>query len=317
MNFNDYLWDLLTRPFRREGTSEIKLFFSVVGGLFDRAKQTVFLLRRQWIVLTASEDALRLLGAERGIFRTDSESLANYRRRVSAAYMIYAAGGTHPGIINALQRIGYTFQIAERKPTWAKFTIYLWFKFGLQMSNAEYQRLDKTIFDMKPAHTLPVYVFDFMPEPGQRIELTNGFLCEADIMGKHDFWWTLREIYRLDGSLKLDGSITLGDGWATVLILDGSLKLDGSSLLDGNTKLIDDGWRWTNNVLNRSEVFGDMSVVISFPERSVRLDGKTFLDGSLKLDGQKECNTLGVNIKTAVERIDAESGISNGLEVLQ
>ena len=89
MNFNDYLWDLLTRPFRREGTSEIKLFFSVVGGLFDRAKQTVFLLRRQWIVLTASEDALRLLGAERGIFRTDSESLANYRRRVSAAYMIY------------------------------------------------------------------------------------------------------------------------------------------------------------------------------------------------------------------------------------
>ena len=41
------------------------------------------------------------------------------------------------------------------------------------------------------------------------------------------------------------------------------------------------------------------------------------LDGSLKLDGQKECNTLGVNIKTAVERIDADSGISNGLEVLQ
>lgn len=295
MNFNDYLWDLLTRPFRREGTSEIKLFFSVVGGLFDGAKQTMFLLRRQWIVLTAYEDALRLLGAERGIFRTDSESLANYRRRVSAAYMIYAAGGTHPGIINALQRIGYTFQIIERKPTWAKFTIYLWFKFGLQMSNAEYQRLDKTIFDMKPAHTLPVYVFDFIQEPGQKIELTNSFLCEADIMAKHDFWWTLREIYRLDGSL----------------------KLDGSSLLDGNTKLIDDGWRWTNNVLNRSEVFGDMSVVISFPERSVRLDGKTFLDGSLKLDGQKECNTLGVNIKTAVERIDAESGISNGLEVLQ
>lgn len=56
--------------------------------------------------------------------------------------------------------------------------------------------------------------------------------------------------------MKLDGSITLGDGWATVLILDGSLKLDGSSLLDGNTKLIDDGWRWTNNVLNRSEVLG-------------------------------------------------------------
>ena len=194
MNFNDYLWDLLTRPFRREGTSEIKLFFSVVGGLFDGAKQTMFLLRRQWIVLTASEDALRLLGAERGIFRTDSESLANYRRRVSAAYMIYAAGGTHPGIINALQRIGYTFQIIERKPTWAKFTIYLWFKFGLQMSNAEYQRLDKTIFDMKPAHTLPVYVFDFIPEPGQKIELTNSFLCEADIMAKHDFWWTLREI---------------------------------------------------------------------------------------------------------------------------
>lgn len=307
MSFANYMWNLLTRPFKNDNSEEISGYTIVIGAMLDEAKMAIFNMRKQWFIKSASSAALRLLGEERGIYRGDGESLANYRFRVMAAFEMYAAGGTIPGILAAITRIGYkTPIITERTKSWAHFTIAIDLYVGLLLDTIVFKRLNNTVLLMKPAHTLPIYLFNFRQETGQGLQLDSGAICEGDITSKHNIWYQLRNIYRLDGTLNLDGSITLGAGWLTSLYLDGNLKLDGNSLLDGYTALVGDGWRWSDNVLNRSSINVDVIAQISYPELKIWLDGYTALDGTLKLDGTKVKRSNGINIVTNVELMNME-----------
>ena len=284
--FKDYIQELLTRPFRKEKGFVIKDYSRITGYMLDDLKASIFRLRRQWLVTTASDRSLQMLGAERGIFRYEDEPLEIFRNRVQAAYELYALGGTRPGMIRALQALGYEQPvITERTPSWSRFLISLPVDLGNGFTPDEWQRLRRMVWLMKPAHTIPDYTIHLNPEV-QSMPLTSGVQIDGEIAAKWDFWWLGWNLYRLDGSLRLDGSITLGDGWyETAILLDGSQHLNGTSLLDGMTRLYDD-WRWDNNVMNRSQVI--MNIIADWYFygqilRTYRLDGGHRLDGSVTL----------------------------------
>lgn len=255
--FREYVWELLTRPFRKENSVMIASYALFTGAMLDDVKACIFRLRRQWLVATASERSLRLLGAERGIYRYDDEPLEIFRNRVQGAYEIYAYGGTLPGMIRALQMLGYEPDIRERTTTWAHFTILIPLEITDGFTPEEYRRLRAMVWLMKSAHTLPEYVMELKSKT-QEIHLYHSRQVTGEVFAPWKVWLPWKKLYRLDGCVWLNGSITLGEGWFDAVYLDGSVALDGSSLLDGCTKLYDE-WRWHENVLNRTFVETDLT----------------------------------------------------------
>lgn len=80
------------------------------------------------LALSAPEDALMLIGAERGIRRYPEEPLGVYRTRVVDAWRYWQQAGTVPGVVAALAAAGYRAAIVEhvRDPDpehWAEFTV--------------------------------------------------------------------------------------------------------------------------------------------------------------------------------------------------
>lgn len=282
--FKDYIQELLTRPFRKEKGFVIKDYSRITGDMLDDLKASIFRLRRQWLVTTASDRSLQMLGAERGIFRYEDEPLEIFRNRVQAAYELYALGGTLPGMTKALQALGYEHpEITERTPTWSRFRITLPVDLADGFTPEAWQRIRDMVWMMKPAHTVPAYTIRLKPEL-QDLAVRPAAKISASIFAKWDFWWLNWKLYRLDGSLRLDGSITLGDGWyETPIYLDGNMPLNGTTLMDGFTRLYDD-WRWDNNVLNRTTIRTVVNSMQAFVS-PIYLDGTLPLNGTSRMDG--------------------------------
>lgn len=282
--FKDYIWEVLTRPFRKENGTAIKDYTQVTSDLLDDLKASIFRLRRQWLVTTASAQSLQILGAERGIYRYDDEPLEIFRNRVQSAYELYAWGGTRPGMTKALQALGYEQPvITERTPSWSRFRITLPVTLGNGFTPDEWQRLRRMVWLMKPAHTMPDYTILLDPEE-QELPANPEVWITAAIRAKWDFWWLNGNLYRLDGSLLLDGSITLGDGWYdTPIYLDGCILLNGTSLMDGFSRLYDE-WSWDKNVMNRAGIETTIKSLQAYVN-PIYLDGALPLDGTSWLDG--------------------------------
>lgn len=234
--FAKELWNALTRPFKVEADGECRKWVLVLGSLLDDARESVLNIRRQWTIEHARGWVLDMRGAERDLPRWYNESDDDYRRRVRAAFALYAAGGTLPGMQRALLQIGYDdVLITERSgPTWAHFLLSFGFPLDMVMSRRERDMLKSTVWRIKPAHTMPLYLMRF--STGDRLitpVYTVQFLLTNHTV--HYFYGNRRRYYPLDGCVLLDGSITLGD-WMTLQTLDGVLLLDGTSLLDGYTQ---------------------------------------------------------------------------------
>lgn len=80
------------------------------------------------LVRTAPEDALRLLGEERGLRRYPGEPTATYRARVLAAWDYWRLAGTVPGVLATLEAAGYRAVVLEHfsdpdPEHWAEFTV--------------------------------------------------------------------------------------------------------------------------------------------------------------------------------------------------
>lgn len=268
--FKEYMWELLTRPFRKKDSLIVKTYTLMAGAMLDDVKACIFRLRRQWLVPTAGEKALQLLGDERGIYRYDDEPLGIFRNRVQGAYEIYAFGGTRPGMIRALEMLGYNPEIQERTKTWAHFAVMLPLELDKGFSPEEYRRLRDMVWLMKSAHTMPEYELRFTPET-QKFSIIPKAKVKAEIVAKWDFWWLMWKLYRLDGTVPLDGRITLGEGWYDP-VYDSTFY---------------DGWRWVNNVMNRTRLNVHAAAGWDYwRTRALYLDGSVRLDGSSLLDGR-------------------------------
>lgn len=313
--FGEILWEALTRPFKLQKNSEVWKWVKTQGLLMDDIREEMFQIRRSWYARYASGWALDLRGAERGIIRWYGEDDDSYRRRVDAAYLFWAAGGTRPGMLAALKQIGYDVEIEERVPSWAKFKLEFDFFIGQPMGRMEWDILNFTVFRMKPAHTLPWYVMNFRPKPPQTWKITQRPIIKGQIGTTQVVLWNTKRFYYLDGSLTLNGSITLGDGWAEALYLDGAYLLSGETRLDGFTAIEGDGWRWRDNPISRPKMIGTIQRVGPYANQLYWLDGREVLDGSLFLDGKKETNSKWAHHRTFAERFD-NSGNSLGREEL-
>ncbi|MCD0156003.1 phage tail protein [Deinococcus sp. 6GRE01] len=107
------------------GTQE---YLGALAGPLDdlviRAR-SVMLMR---LVLSAPEEALLLLGEERGIRRYPQEPLSTYRRRVQGAWEYWRWAGTPTGLRRALADAGYQAVITEHytdpdPARWAEFSV--------------------------------------------------------------------------------------------------------------------------------------------------------------------------------------------------
>ena len=312
--FAKELWEVLTRPFKLLENSECHNWVKTLGFMLDEEKKSIFEIRRKWYLKYSNNKILDIRGEERNLYRWRDEEDEDYKKRLEGAFALYAAGGTLPGMKKALKQIGYgDADILERTPTWAHFLLTFNFKIGKGMSKNEWDILNFSVWRMKPAHTMPRYFLNYLPEPPQEIKIVNKPGIYGEIKVSHKLLWAIKKFYYIDGTLTLNGSITLGDGWCEAVYIDGNYNLEANTLLDGYTAVESDGWRWRDNPLHRTNILGNIGVKRPFPNQIYRLDGSETLNGRLLLDAIKVTNTKLAHHKTYLEIFD-ENGNSQGKE---
>jgi hypothetical protein len=104
--FDDYLWSLLTRPFKvSDDPTGAQNYTKVVGAALDDAKAAMFLMRRAWYIQTAPVAALPIIGDGLRMPQFLNESDEEYRNRLIGAFDWYYWMGTKKGILNAISYI--------------------------------------------------------------------------------------------------------------------------------------------------------------------------------------------------------------------
>ncbi|MCL4514160.1 MAG: phage tail protein [Firmicutes bacterium] len=105
MSFVDYFWELLTKFLKATWESQLKIWIRTLGEKFDALKQSIFALRRNWLIKTATGEALDLHGEARWIKRKPGEPDDIYRNLVMDAFNYYVAAGTRKAIEEAIADI--------------------------------------------------------------------------------------------------------------------------------------------------------------------------------------------------------------------
>uniref|UniRef100_A0A7C3HVX3 Phage tail protein n=1 Tax=Meiothermus ruber TaxID=277 RepID=A0A7C3HVX3_MEIRU len=106
----------------------------------------------------APEDALNLLGAERGLTRYPGESLEAWRERVLGAWEYWRWSGTEYGLSVALFQLGYSSAITpvwSYDPNrWSEFEVFIYpATRSYDGTEEEKNRILSIINQVKPAHT--------------------------------------------------------------------------------------------------------------------------------------------------------------------
>lgn len=231
--FAPYFWFLLTKPFKRsppDDQTEIRRTVEVLASLFDDAKAAIFRVRRAWTTKVAPDAALDLIGADRDLRRLPGEDTEAYRARLLSAFDLYQQGGTVPGMVLAMDLLGYSAKVEEpRTPRqydgsfvhggsvrygeveWALFTVSL--DPGVSITLERLELILRTIHRWKPAHTMLAYLV-LAPSPWQDecvptdAELALAFDYSCDL--SEPYAWPVAMYdgtYRHDGVVVHDGDI--------------------------------------------------------------------------------------------------------------
>ncbi len=126
-SFKDYMYYLLHNPLK---SNTLLKFFTVVGAELDELKDTIFEVREQSNILTASNKYLDLHGKDRDMYRYINEDDETYRNRLLTKFEISKKAGTLRGLELVLNSMGYTEAeikglFAEDETRWAEFWIDL------------------------------------------------------------------------------------------------------------------------------------------------------------------------------------------------
>lgn len=125
--------------------------------LDEYASLTATGLLARWAAL-APEDALNLLGAERGLTRYPGESIEAWRTRVLGAWEFWQWSGTEYGLSVALSQLGYASAIVPvwvyDTARWSEFDVFIYpATRSYDGSLDERNRILAIINQIKPAHT--------------------------------------------------------------------------------------------------------------------------------------------------------------------
>ena len=140
-----------------------RIFFRVIGHIFDGMKQDAFRVRDEANVASASPVMLPVHGQDRDMPRLEGEDIEAYRTRLSMKGLISEWGGTKTGILYALTALGYeqsyiepfTLQDPER---WAEFIVFL--RGSKQSGVNNLNVIDAEVMKVKEGSSLPAYGMD-------------------------------------------------------------------------------------------------------------------------------------------------------------
>lgn len=156
-NFSDYMFYLLNAPFKKlkKGKNQLKIFFSVIGALFDEMLDDIFKFRKQKMISTAEPIMLEVIGQERNMYRLQGETVEQYRRRLQMKTVIAEMAGTNAGLVLALEMLGYPECSIEPlykvdRSRWAE----IWIDIPVG-HDVNYDAVVMEILRTKPARTLP------------------------------------------------------------------------------------------------------------------------------------------------------------------
>lgn len=133
-------------------------FLSSLGAGLDEAVSWTLTGVLARFIQRAPEDALNLLGAERGLTRYPGESLETWRDRVLGAWEFWTWAGTEHGMQTALAQLGYSSAIVPRwlsvPADWSEFDVFIYpARRSFDGSPAERHRILSIIGQVKAGHT--------------------------------------------------------------------------------------------------------------------------------------------------------------------
>jgi len=157
--FTEYFFYLMHRIFKRgpRSNSDADKLAKSLGPDYDAAMESLFMLREQALVITATGKALDQLGKDGGLARYRDEDDEAYRRRLLAAFSIHTQVGTKAAMLAAFHILGFMGADidelrAEDPNRWAEFRVVLSLPAAI-FSEADRSNILATIRKMKPAHT--------------------------------------------------------------------------------------------------------------------------------------------------------------------
>lgn len=161
--FGDYMFFLLHAPLKKlkRGKNQLKIFFSVVGGLFDGMMDDIFRFRNQKMISTAEPIMLEVIGQDRGMYRIQGETIEQYRRRLQMKAIVAEMAGTSEGLKLALDLLGYPECSIEPlyktdRNRWAEIYIDVPVRHDIN-----YDAILGETLKVKPARTLPHLRFHY------------------------------------------------------------------------------------------------------------------------------------------------------------
>lgn len=159
--FGDYMFFLLNAPLKKikEGKNQLKIFFSVVGEIFDEMLEDILKFRRQKIISEAEPIILEVIGQDRDMFQIQGETIEQYRNRLQMKAIIAEMGGTNTGLLLAIEALGYTECTIEPlyktdRERWAEIYIDI-----LVTHDVNYEAILYEVLKIKTARTLPYFRF--------------------------------------------------------------------------------------------------------------------------------------------------------------
>lgn len=159
MNWSEYLFFLLHRIFKRgirKGSDADKLT-QALGPEYAAAQESIYLLREQAKVLTATGKGLDMCGKDRKMPRFAGEKDEAYQRRLLKAYSYYQSIGRISTTESALRALGYEdvtiYPFYPIDPTrWSQFYLVFNLPAGGTLNETDWLVIYKTINKMKPSH---------------------------------------------------------------------------------------------------------------------------------------------------------------------
>ncbi len=174
--FGDYMFFLLNAPLKKlkDGKNQLKIFFGVVGEIFDDMLRDILKFRRQKMISKAEPIILEVIGQDRDMFRLQGETIEQYRRRLQMKAIIAELGGTNTGLLLAMDSLGYPdctiepFYKTDRS-RWAEIYIDI-----LVFRDINYAAILYEVLKVKPARTLPYFRFRYQTDTKSRSVAVGG-----------------------------------------------------------------------------------------------------------------------------------------------
>lgn len=208
-NFGEYMFSLLFTPLRKvkKSANQFYIFCKVVGKLFDDCKNDIFKVRRESMIISASESMLNEHGKDRNLPRLNNEDTEAYRTRLSMKAITAQRAGTRSGVLLSVKSLGYTnSDIVPYKTIdperWAEFLVMI--DISIDHENVDYNNLRRVVRSVKEASAKDNYI----------INIDSAFYEIGDettvlmITNQLDMsFWADKQL--LDGSSALNGNTTL------------------------------------------------------------------------------------------------------------